>query len=87
LGRGIFGIGFPPNRILSCVLGKILVLLFQGISPEEATQRYIEAIFPFEGWYAFCTVNEYFRIVWARAELFEVSQAGADAHLKRRGKW
>jgi hypothetical protein len=73
---GDIGMSFPRNRILSCVLGKILVLLLEGVSPELATQRYIEEFFLFKGWYAFCTVDEYFRIVWARAELFEVSQAG-----------
>ncbi len=59
---GNFGMGFPPNGILSCVLGKILVFLLEGASPELATHRYIKEIFLFKGWYAFCTVDGCFRI-------------------------
>jgi hypothetical protein len=36
-GEGDIGMSFPRNRILSCVLGKILVFLSEDVSSELET--------------------------------------------------
>lgn len=65
-----FEMDFPPNRILSCVLGKTLVLFLKGFPPERAIQRYVKEIFLLKGWYVSCTIDDCFGIDWGLAELF-----------------
>jgi hypothetical protein len=46
-------VGFPPNRILSRLLGKILVLLLEGYPPRLKNSLIFRGKFYFPGRYAF----------------------------------
>jgi mono/diheme cytochrome c family protein len=50
----------------------------RGFPPERAIQRYLEEIFPFKGWYAFCTIDDCFQSDWGLPELF-LRKAGRGA--------